>query len=150
MKPEAAETEFVLLMGRRGLLLRDLTAEHGIPAMLAYYQEERAEGPSLERDGDMLLYQWGTYDWGRGEFFELDITRQLILNDGEDDDIWQLQLTFRFSPTASLRDLRRGNRWCSTPDELAEFETFIRASQAYQAVAAVKPTSVDLRYACAG
>jgi len=25
--------------------------------------------------GDRLLFQWGTYDWGKGNFFEIDLTR---------------------------------------------------------------------------
>jgi hypothetical protein len=151
MKPETAATEFVEFMARRALIRDDLTAEHGVPAMLAYYQEERAEGCSFEHDADMLLYEWGTYDWGQGQFFQLGITRQLLLNDGgEDEDFWQLRLTFKFSPTDLLRDLRSGQRWCSNPGELAEFESFIRTSGAYRAVAAIMPTAMDLQYECAG
>jgi hypothetical protein len=151
MKPETAATEFVEFMARRALIRDDLTAEHGVPAMLAYYQEERAEGCSFEHDADMLLYEWGTYDWGQGQFFQLGITRQLLLNDGgEDEDFWQLRLTFKFSPTDLLRDLRSGQRWCSNPGELAEFESFIRTSGAYRAVAAIMPTAMDLQYDCAG
>src|SRR5579871_4801619 len=112
MKPETAATEFVDFLARRTLVRGDLTPNQGVSAMLAYYKEHRAEGCSFDRDADMLLYQWGTYDWGRGEFFELDITRQLILDDGEDVDIWQLRLTFKFKPTGVLRDFDSGNRWC--------------------------------------
>jgi hypothetical protein len=151
MKPETAATEFVEFMARRALIRDDLTAEHGVPAMLAYYQEQRAEGCSFEHDADMLLFEWGTYDWGQGQFFQLGITRQLLLNDGgEDEDFWQLRLTFKFGSTDLLRDLRSGQRWCSNPGELAEFESFIRASGAYRAVAAVPPAAMDLQYECAG
>jgi hypothetical protein len=151
MTPETAATEFVDFMARRGLVRSDLTAEYGLPAMLAYYKEERAEGCSFEHDADMLLYQWGTYDWGQGEFFELDITRQLLLNDGiDDEDFWQLRLTFKFSPTDPLRALRSGNRWCANLGELEQFESFIRTSDAYRAVAAAAPTELDLQYLCAG
>ncbi len=150
MKPETAATEFVNFMARRALVRQDLTPEQGVPAMLAYYREERANGLSFERDADMLLYQWGTYDWGRGESFELNITRQLILYEGDDQDIWQLRLTFNFKPTDTLRDLRRGDRWCANPGELAEFENFIRASEAYRAVAALNPVTLDLDYEAVG
>jgi hypothetical protein len=146
MKPETAATEFVEFMARRALVRADLTAQQGVPAMLAYYKEERAEGLSFENDADMLLYEWGTYDWGRGEFFELGITRQLILNDGDDEDIRQLRLTFAFSPTNALRDLRSGNRWCANLGELAEFESFIRTSAAYRAIAAIRPAMMDLQF----
>ena len=56
-------------------------------------------------------FNGGTYDWGSGDHFELDLTRQVILPDEEDDDaIWQLHLTYRFSPSDELhpRVLHRG------------------------------------------
>jgi hypothetical protein len=151
MQPENAAIEFVELMLQRGLDRASLTVEQGVSAMLAFYRDVRADGCSFESDADMLLYQWGTYDWGRGEFFELNVTRQLIHDgSGEDEDIWQLGLTFKFTPTGPLRGLRHGNRWCSNPDELEEFEKFIRASEAFQALAAAAPAAHDLRYECAG
>lgn len=32
----------------------------------------------------MLLFQWGTYDWGHGPHFEVDLTRELIRHGAED------------------------------------------------------------------
>ena len=32
----------------------------GIEALLAFYEEDRAEGCLIDEDGDMLLFQWGT------------------------------------------------------------------------------------------
>ena len=55
--------------------------------MLRFYGDESVAGCRDDGAGDMLLYQWGTYDWGAGESFEFDITRQLIFADDEDDDI---------------------------------------------------------------
>jgi hypothetical protein len=151
MQPENAATEFVEFMVHRGLDRAGLTAEQGVPAMLAFYSDERVEGCRFESDADMLLYEWGTYDWGQGESFELSITRQLI-HDGtsEDEDIWQLRLIFKFSPTYPLRALGRGDRWCHDLGELEDFDRFIRASEAFQVLAAATPAALDLRYECAG
>jgi hypothetical protein len=153
MQPENTATEFVKFMLQCGLDRASLNVERGVQAMLVFYRDQRVDGCRLESDADMLLYQWGVYDWGRGqgESFELDITRQLCLNGSSDDeDIWQLSLTFKFSPTDPLRGLRKGDRWCSSPSELAEFERFIRATEAFQALATATPAMVDLRYECAG
>jgi hypothetical protein len=151
MKPETAATEFVDFIARRGLVRMDLTAEQGLPAMLAYYREERAEGCSFEQDADMLLYQWGTGDSGEDAYFELDIARQLLLDEGSgEQDFWQLRLTFKFSPTELLRGLRSGRRWCFNLDELEAFEGFIRASEAYRVVAAATPAAMDITYEFAG
>lgn len=71
-------------------------------------QPKGCEGPH----GDMLLFQWGTYDWGSGRRFELSITRQFIENDQQDDcAISQLSLTFKFEKcsgkeTVGARDQR--------------------------------------------
>ena len=72
--------------------------------MLAFYESMRFDDVDLAADGDMLLYQWGTYDWGRGASFEFDITRQLILGAGEDEDISSCLSRSSFS-----RQLRSGS-----------------------------------------
>src|SRR5258708_2339438 len=136
MKPEKAEVEFEKVLSQRALERTRLTAEQGVAAMLAFYGNERAEGCRFDSDADMLLYEWGTYDWGQGEFFDLSITRQLIHDSsGEDEDIWQLRLTFKFNPTEALRALRRADRWCHDLPDLEELERFLPASEALKPAA---------------
>lgn len=58
----------------------------------------------------------------------MDITRQVIFSDEDDEGeeaIWQLHLTYRYSPGPELQALGSGNKWCSSPAELGEFEAFI-------------------------
>jgi hypothetical protein len=72
-------------------------------------------------DGDMCLFQWGTYDWGdgRGERFEISFLRQFTIeDDGEYDHMEQLHCTFEFEPTESLRGLGSGEHWIA--DDLAD------------------------------
>jgi hypothetical protein len=50
--------------------------------MLELYSDVRADGCDLEQDGDMLLYQWGTYAWDLERAkpeLEVDFARQLCL-----------------------------------------------------------------------
>ena len=150
MRPNDAQSEFQDRLDRSGLDRDTLTPKSGIPAMLAFYREERAEGCPLEDDGDMLLFQWGTYNWGQGEWFDLNITRQLISGEsGEDEDIWQLSLTFKYKPTSALRMLGSENRWCEKSEELPAFESYIQDSDAFQMVSDVRPDAVELVYECA-
>jgi len=93
--------------------------------MLDFYAQERADGCDAACDQDMLLFQWGTYDWGHGAHFELDVTRQVILPDEIDDAIWQLHLTYRFDVSPLLTGLGSGNKWCASPSELAAFGRYI-------------------------
>jgi hypothetical protein len=151
MKSKALLKEFKVLLRATALDVTKAPAEAGLEAMLRFYEQIRVEDCALEDDGDMLLFQWGLYDWGEGLHFELGVTRQVILPDEEDDDaIWQLQLTYRYSPTDALRSVGNGNRWCGNPAEIPEFRTFVTTSNPYQLLHLRVPGAVDLRYECAG
>lgn len=143
MKSRDAPKHFHRLLAARGQQLSTLSVREGIEAMLEFYRSERATDCALENDGDMLLFQWGTYGSSK---FELDITRQFIQPSGEDDDIWQLSLTFFFPPN----DLTVGHRWCHSPDELEGFASFVRTHDAYAASAAASPIRVELDFEVAG
>jgi hypothetical protein len=147
MDIDSVKSEFLKRLGGRSP--EALAPLEGIHLMLNFYREERVEGCNVEADGDMLLYQWGTYDWGEGESFELDITSQLIVGDGEDDGIFQLSLTFKFQSAESLRQLGEGNRWCHSPGEVEEFQSFISGMPAL-ALDCKEPSDVQLEYGIAG
>ena len=134
MEAIQAEAEFRRLLARQGIAPTWLRPDTGIPAMLEFYSEVRVAGCVLENDEDMLLFQWGTHDWGDGAHFEIDITRQLVVPaDEEDRDIWQLSLSFRLSPQPHFSALRSGSRWCHEPNQLNQFRHFIEASPAFLA-----------------
>lgn len=120
---------------REGVNIDVLRFETTIAAFFDFYGEERAEGCVLDADGDMLLFEWGVMDWGEGENFELSLARQMIFGP-DDDDIWQLKLTYGFPPNDAFRALGDGNRWCGSPDDLAEFQQAVEESDAYRAAAA--------------
>lgn len=142
MKARNALREFERLLEARGITSSEVSARDGIEAMLDFYRDTRADDCSVDEDGDMLLFQWGTRDCGHGPELEVDITRQLIPGDGKDDDIYQLSLTFFFPP----RQLASGDRWCQAPDELDELAAFVRTHEVYAAVAESRPDRVELDY----
>ena len=142
MKPDAALKRFLARIELDESSLRSLLAADGIEAMLAFYTEERAQGCSLDEDGDMLLYQWGIHDWGEGESFELDITRQFI---DAKRVFRQLSLRFKFAVSKETRAAGNSNKWCELPDDVDEFRRFIRTSKAYKVVKSLAPTSVTLK-----
>jgi hypothetical protein len=81
------------------------------------YQQFAAEpvedAEPREEDGDGILAQYGVYDWGQGEWYELDLTRQFTFadEDGEYSHMAQLQCTFRFAPTPELEAITPQNLW---------------------------------------
>jgi len=152
MKADQSQKTLERLMKKSGVTLDRLTVAQGFGLMCDFYRHQRADDCAPEDDGDMLLFQWGTHDWGRGTFFELDLTRQFIKGDAEDENIWQLSLTFKYLPSDELGKLGSGDKWCDEPRPRAVdyFEEFVRGSAAYQAATALEPARIELDYFNAG
>jgi hypothetical protein len=150
MKSKKALEEFEQYLHGAGDVRVPRVPRLGIERMAAFYRDVRADDVDAESNGDMLLFQWGTYDWGSGLMFEVDITRQLIRGDGEDDDIWQLHLTYRFPPSEPLSAIGEGNRWCAEPSDLPSFEEFMMTHPALAAVGSRDDGQAHLDYECAG
>ena len=147
MKSKNAKKELEKLIKKSGIAMSSLTPAQGVRLMLDFYRDVRADGCELDGDGDMVLFQWGTYDFGEGKSFQFDLTRQFMVAESEHDDAMsQLSFTFHFTPSAELAKLKDGNKWCSTLDELEEFESFITDSGAYGVVATAQPMKVTLNY----
>lgn len=145
-----AFAEFQCFLAKRGVVLPSVSPRVAAEAMFAFFRDVEATDCDAAAAGDMLLFQWGTYDWGWGRFFECDITRQFITGGGEDDDIWQLHFTVRFRPTAELSALGWGSRWCPSREEIDPFTSFVFGSQAFAAVADSQDGDAELDYECAG
>lgn len=126
------------------------TPAAGFQAMLEFYESVRAEDVDIDSDGDMLLFQWGTYDLGSGRRFQVDLTRQLMLDGGEDGDIWQLHLTYSAPPTSDTAALGSGNTWCASPGELPAFRTHVLSHGAVAELTKRSDAAVELRFECAG
>ena len=148
MRPQQAKTKLEERIKQSGTATADLTLAQGVRLMLDFYRDVRAQGVDLDEDGDMLLFQWGTYDWdGTGRTFQCDITRQFIkAGSGGDDGMTQLSFTFHFQPSPELEKMAKGNKWCNVPKELKKFEKFITDSEAFKAVSEAKPAKVEIHY----
>src|SRR3954467_3458142 len=86
MTPENAKKEFEKRIKQSGTAMNSLLPAQAIPLMIEFYKDVRAANCELDEDGDMLLCQWGSHDWGQGRSFEFDITRQFIRSHSEDED----------------------------------------------------------------
>jgi hypothetical protein len=149
LKAHQAQDAFGDFLKSRGLKLERLLAPpESFAAMLDFYREVRAR-KVIEVDGDMLLFQWGTHDWGEGAHFEVDLTRQLyteswimnaIAGGPGDHNIWQLSLRFRYAATEALAELGHGNRWCHSLEEFEAFRSFVETHPVLRAVQDLAPT----------
>jgi hypothetical protein len=128
-----------------GLMPGSLRVPEMVAAVLGFYRDVRLAGLA-DVDGDMLLYQWGTFDFGQGLSFRLDITRQFIaVGSGSDDgEMSQLQCVAHFVPADALSAIPVNNRWCHSLAEVPEFETYITRSAAFSAVKGMTPSRLQL------
>ena len=76
--------------------------------------------------------QYGTQNWydGRGEFFGLDITRQVLVAEDEAPRISQLSLKFEFDPTP-FGACKSYNSWSTTLPALAEWINVQKATPGF-------------------
>jgi hypothetical protein len=152
-EPQNARQEFEAILRGKDLHERDLDLVNGCEALFDFYRDKRPGERVFEHheDADMLLFQWGTYDWGTGEQFSLNLTRQIIVcEDGEDEDIWQLRLTFEFEADDVLRSLGSGDKWCHSLSELPEFREYVLRSAAFTTCAEHQVQRTVLDYEIAG
>jgi hypothetical protein len=119
--PENARQEFEKFLRGKGLHQRDLTLADGCEAVFDFYRDLRPRGRVFKqrKDADMLLFQWGTYDWGTGEHFSFNLTRQLIGEGPVDDAMRQLGLTFEFQPDNELRAFAQWQQMVRLPAGVA-------------------------------
>ena len=148
MLAKDALAEFRQLLARRCVDLLGVGPRQAVEAMSDFFRDVEASDCDSGADGDMLLFQWGTYDRGKGHYFELDITRQLIPQGGHDDAIWQLSLTLKFPPTPERSGLGVGNRWCHSRGDLAAFMALVADSPAFRSVADAVAGHAELDYEC--
>jgi hypothetical protein len=113
--------------------------------LIDYYQEVEFTEVDRADDGDMLLFQYGTYDWGNGPFFEVDFTRQFyqFFTDAEDHEILQQSFTFYFDPEP-FRHIDSFNLWSNAVASLSEFEGAIVNSQGYREAVAQRPQRFEI------
>jgi hypothetical protein len=79
-----------------------------------------------DENGDMLLFQYGSYDWGKGEFFEFNITRQFIKQN--EDEPYQLSMTLFFEPV----DCKSYDCWSNGFDDLEKWVENIKGTEGYK------------------
>ncbi|MDR1047352.1 MAG: hypothetical protein LBL64_06215 [Treponema sp.] len=96
---------------------------------LLLFQKIKVKGIAADdKDGDMLLFQYGSYDWGKGRFFEFNITRQFIKQN--EDEPYQLLMTLFFE----LIDCESYNCWSNDFDNLEKWVGNIKETEGYKLV----------------
>ncbi len=147
MQPEDSAEQFEQFVAAAGLSVATLVPSEAARLMLAFYRQVRADSCLLDQQGDMVLFQYGAYDFGQGRTFQFDLTRQFVTDaeDVDDQEMSQLSLTVHFAVADQLRALS-GERWCESLAEADEFEQFITSQEVTAAVASIQPLRTTLEW----
>jgi hypothetical protein len=121
-----------------------LTPRELLTTMIADYEGTAIMGCDREHGGDMLLAQWGTYDFFGQPEYHFDVTRQFIITAFEDGPMTQLGVTLRYEPRDELN--HEGNIWNAEYPTLEAFRHAVEGAPGFQAVAdrATPTVSIDL------
>lgn len=143
---ENSDKDFLRYLEGKGKSLSSVTFSELIDICLSFYREVQYPGLDSSPSSDMLLFEWGVFDWGEGEFFQIGITRQLIAKGTVDDDGYtQLLCDAFYVPTPQLVALKSSNKWCRSRDEINSFQEFVLSSEAYRVASGLKPLKVVIR-----
>ena len=109
-----------------------LTAEKLIEISVSLFNKLKVKNITVQHDPDcdMLLFQYGVYDWGGqlGRHFSFDITRQFITE--EDDEPYQLQFILIYEP-AEFQGCAAYNCWSSDFARLEDWVEHIKTTQGF-------------------
>ena len=117
---------------------------------LEFFRDVRVSDGVPEEGGnaDMLLLEWGIRPELKGYYercFYLNLTRQFISEDGEDDDaIFQLYWQAEYEPTEDLTALGAYSEWCDTPSALHYFNERVLGSTVFPLLDGRRPFKVEL------
>lgn len=122
-----------------------LTPDSLIDLSLNLFENVKAKGLSSveEKDTDMLLFQYGTYDWGdeNGEYFSFEIARQFIL--AKNHEFYQLRFNLIFGPK-DFKDCDSYERWSRDFTDLHEWVTNIKSTQGYEIAKSIHFRSYEI------
>lgn len=135
MTPKSLAPSAILKLTREGIdSLDSKYVESALDLICKLYSEHPAKGYDRDEDGDMLLFQYGVFDWGQGKNFEIDFTRQFY----KPENIVQLRCTLYFEPEQAKK-LSAWNLWSSRHPNLDSWRNEIVRSAGFQAATSLKP-----------
>ena len=146
IKPENSIKEFNQLLKKSKISYNEISVENLIQQQIMFYKEKRVKKVSYENDGDMILVQWGIYDWGAGKYFEFDIARQYIEIDKDGDDaISQFHTTLYFDNEA-FNEIKPGNKWFNSIENVGEIENYILQQDFYKILITKTPLKREINW----
>lgn len=96
-------------------------------------------------DDDMLLFEYGIYDWqdGKGENYTIDIARQFYIEDEESDGRFQLHLIMYYD-SEEFRGVEAANKWSVDFENVEEWKNHVINTQGFKAAENKQAKAFDI------
>lgn len=122
-----------------------LTAGTTVELAAKLYKELKTNIVFEREEGDMLLFQYGIYDWmdGFGEHFEFDITRQFFIPNC--DEPYQLNLTLNYD-AEMFKGIRSYDCWSIEFSSIEDFVAHIQTTEGFQLAEGAVPKTYRLEF----
>ena len=115
----------------------NITPETALTSILDFYKNYKTDTESENTDDDMLLFQYGTYDWdGTGKKFEFNLTRQII--DPNDEEYHQVKLTLYYN-AADIGEIESFNLWSIDRPTIDDWKKVIMETEGFNRATKIKP-----------
>lgn len=150
MKTKESLATLRALLRERGYNEARFSAADLLDVAVLFYTQHRAVDCDIENDGDMLLYQWGVYQFDGLKLFKFDITRQFIGAGGEDDELYQLSMALKFPVNEAVQSISAGNVWCDSPDRVSDFRKTVLDSAAFGYARGFPETALVIEFGLGG
>ena len=128
--------EDAILKEYKNKLKNDNSVKNIIKVFIENYLKE-SKKHNREEDADMLLFQYGVYDWGNGKNLEIDFVRQLV----KDEDIIQIHITLTIPFEEKFSTIESYEEWYNSFENkktLEEWKNEIETMQIFQQIDSLK------------
>jgi len=125
LKPEASDTVLKTQIGEVK------NSDDAIKKFFKFFQENKIKEKLEDKEEDMMLFQYGNYDWqdGKGKEFSFDLTRQF--DDPNQDEFIQLSLVLYYD-VKEIGEIESFNSWSTEVHDLKAWETLIKGTKGYK------------------
>ena len=120
-----------------------------VEVWLSFFESVRITDGTKEEGGwpDALLFEYGHREalpGYYGECFYLNLTRQFISEQGQDDDaMFQLVWQVEYAPTKELLALGHKSEWCDCPSNMGYFGDMVRSNPMFAHIDGMPNKKVD-------
>ncbi len=115
----------------------NITPETALTSIIDFYKNYKTDADSESADDDMLLFQYGIYDWdGSGEKFEFNLTRKIA--DRDDEEFYQVKLTLYYK-AADIGEIESFNLWSIDKPTIDDWQKTIRDTEGFVRATKARP-----------